>query len=137
MDNCFKGAAMAIGCEAEIVNSQGYMPCPERLPEDILWDTAALLGDDVKVASIPAGLCNTASTDVGDLFAVMPGAQLHLRRQHRGPALERLQGIKALHRPHPSGEDDGASGLPAVKERRRGGEKDCGRVQSALHDGRV
>ena len=72
VDNCFKGTAMAIGCEAEIVNSQGYMPCPERLPEDILWDTAALLGDDVKVASIPAGLCNTASTDVGDLFAVMP-----------------------------------------------------------------
>ena len=72
VDNCFKGAAMAIGCQAEIEDSQGYMPCPERLPEDILWDTAKLLGDGVKVASIPAGLCNTASTDVGDLFAVMP-----------------------------------------------------------------
>lgn len=72
VDNCFKGAAMAIGCQAEIVDCQGYMPCPERLPEDILWDTAKLLGDQVKVASIPAGRCNTASTDVGDLFAVMP-----------------------------------------------------------------
>jgi len=72
VDACFKGAAMAIGCEAEIVDSQGYMPCPERLPEDLLWDTARLLGDGVKVASIPAGVCNTASTDVGDLFAVMP-----------------------------------------------------------------
>ena len=72
VDNCFKGAAMAIGCQAEIVDCQGYMPCPERLPEDILWDTAKLLGDRVKVASIPAGRCNTASTDVGDLFAVMP-----------------------------------------------------------------
>lgn len=72
VDNCFKGAAMCIGCEAEIVNSQGYMPCPERLPEPILWETAALLGENVKVASIPAGGCNTASTDVGDLFAVMP-----------------------------------------------------------------
>jgi len=72
VDNCFKGAAMAIGCQAEIVDSQGYMPCPERLPEDILWDTAKLLGDEVKVVSIPAGRCNTASTDVGDLFAVMP-----------------------------------------------------------------
>ena len=72
VDNCFKGAAMAIGCQAEIVDCQGYMPCPERLPEDILWDTAKLLGDQVKVASIPAGRCNTASTDVGDLFTVMP-----------------------------------------------------------------
>ena len=72
VDNCFKGAAMAIGCQAEIVDCQGYMPCPERLPEDILWDTAKLPGDQVKVASIPAGRCNTASTDVGDLFAVMP-----------------------------------------------------------------
>ncbi|MGE4276370.1 MAG: amidohydrolase [Lawsonibacter sp.] len=72
VDNCFRGAAMAIGCEAEIVNAQGYMPCPERLPDDILWDTAKLLGDQVNVNSIPTGRCNTASTDVGDLFAVMP-----------------------------------------------------------------
>ena len=72
VDNCFKGAAMAIGCEAEIVDSQGYMPCPERLPEPILTETAALLGDNIKAVPIPAGVCNTASTDVGDLFAVMP-----------------------------------------------------------------
>ncbi len=72
VDNCFRGAAMAIGCEVEIVNAQGYMPCPERLPEDILWDTARLLGEHVKADSVPAGRCNTASTDVGDLFAVMP-----------------------------------------------------------------
>lgn len=72
VNNCFRGGALAIGCEAEILDSQGYMPCPERLPEPILWDCAKLLGDDLKVGSIPAGLCNTASTDVGDLFAVMP-----------------------------------------------------------------
>jgi amidohydrolase len=72
VDNCFKGAAMAIGCEAEIVDSQGYMPCPERLPEQVLLDTAALLGDNLNVTSIPSGICNTASTDVGDLFAIMP-----------------------------------------------------------------
>ena len=72
VDNCFKGAAMAIGCEAEIINAQGYLPCPERMPDQVMWDAAAALGDGVKVASIPAGLCNTASTDVGDLFAVMP-----------------------------------------------------------------
>ena len=72
VDNCFKGAAMAIGCNVDIVNAQGYMPCPERLPDDILWDCARLLGDGLKVESIPAGACNTASTDVGDLFAVMP-----------------------------------------------------------------
>ena len=72
VDHCFKGAALAIGCEAEIVNSQGYLPCPERLPEPILTETAALLGEGVKVSSIPAGICNTASTDVGDLFSIMP-----------------------------------------------------------------
>lgn len=72
VDNCFKGAAMCIGCEAEIIDSQGYMPCPERLPEPILSETAALLGDKLKAAPIPAGLTNTASTDVGDLFAIMP-----------------------------------------------------------------
>lgn len=72
VNNCFLGGAMAIGCQAEIVDSQGYMPCPERLPEDILWDTARLLGGGVNVQSIPAGQCNVGSTDVGDLFAVMP-----------------------------------------------------------------
>lgn len=72
VDRCFRGAAMAIGCDVEIVNSQGYMPCPQRLPEQVLWDCAALLGDEWKVEGIPEGVCNTASTDVGDLFAVMP-----------------------------------------------------------------
>ena len=72
VDNCFKGSAMAIGCEAEIINAQGYLPCPERMPDQVMWDAAAVLGEDVKVTSVPAGLCNTASTDVGDLFAVMP-----------------------------------------------------------------
>lgn len=72
VDRCFQGAAMAIGCDVDILNSQGYMPCPERLPDDVLWECAKLLGDDLNVQSIPAGACNTASTDVGDLFAVMP-----------------------------------------------------------------
>lgn len=72
VDKCFQGAAMSIGCEAEIIDSQGYMPCPESLPQQVMWDAAALLGDDIKVAPITAGTCNTASTDVGDLFAVMP-----------------------------------------------------------------
>lgn len=72
VDRCFQGAALAIGCEAEILNSQGYLPCPERQPDSVLWEAAALLGEEVKTASIPSGLCNTASTDVGDLFAVMP-----------------------------------------------------------------
>lgn len=37
-----------------------------------MWDAVTLLGDQVKAVSVPAGLCNTASTDVGDLFSVMP-----------------------------------------------------------------
>ena len=63
---------MAIGCDVEIIDSQGYMPCPERAPEQVLWDVAAMVGEDLTVTSIPLGKCNTASTDVGDLFAIMP-----------------------------------------------------------------
>ncbi len=72
VDNCFLGAAMAIGCTCDIEDSQGYMPCPEIDPDELMFSAAAMLGDDVKVASIPLGVCNTASTDVGDLCAVMP-----------------------------------------------------------------
>ena len=71
VDNCFKGAAMAIGCEAEIVNAQGYLPCPEREPDEVMWKAAAAL-EGAKIVPIHTGVCNTASTDVGDLFAVMP-----------------------------------------------------------------
>ena len=72
VDNCFKGAAIAIGCTCDIEDSQGYMPCPEIAPNDLMWEAASLLGEDLKVISIPLGQCNTASTDVGDLCAVMP-----------------------------------------------------------------
>ncbi len=72
VDNCFKGAAIAIGCTCDIEDSQGYMPCPEIAPDDLMWEAASLLGEDLKVISIPLGQCNTASTDVGDLCAVMP-----------------------------------------------------------------
>lgn len=72
VNHCYEGGALAIGARCEIKDSQGYMPCPEVLPNDLMWDTARLLGEHVKVASIPSGTCNTASTDVGDLLAVMP-----------------------------------------------------------------
>ena len=71
VNNCFRGSALAIGCTAEIEDAQGYLPCPEILPTPLMFETAALLGD-YDVRSIPAGVCNTASTDVGDLCAVMP-----------------------------------------------------------------
>ncbi len=75
VDNCFLGAALCIGCEAEIVNSQGYMPCPERQPDQALLEAAATLretDESLDIRPIPSGICNTASTDVGDLFAIMP-----------------------------------------------------------------
>lgn len=37
----------------------------------MMFEAAALLGD-YDVRGMPAGVCNTASTDVGDLCAVMP-----------------------------------------------------------------
>ncbi|MBQ9661832.1 MAG: amidohydrolase [Oscillospiraceae bacterium] len=72
VDRCFQGGALAIGCTCEIQNAQGYMPCPEILPNTLMEETAALLGEGLNVKSIPAGVCNTASTDVGDLCSVMP-----------------------------------------------------------------
>ncbi len=72
VDNCFKGAALAIGCTCDIVDTQGYMPCPEIAPNAMMEECAALLGDGVKTEPIPLGVCNTASTDVGDLCTVMP-----------------------------------------------------------------
>ena len=71
VNNCFRGASLAIGCTCEIKDAQGYLPSPEILPTPLMFETAALLGD-YDVRSIPAGVCNTASSDVGDLCAVMP-----------------------------------------------------------------
>lgn len=70
VDRCFQGGAYAIGCTCEIENAQGYMPCPEIPPTAMMEEAARMLSDQVK--SIPLGICNTASTDVGDLCAVMP-----------------------------------------------------------------
>ena len=73
VDRAFQGAAMAIGAKCEIVDAQGYMPVKETPPCDLLWQAAQPLIDrGVKAVSIPLGLQNTASTDVGDLQAIMP-----------------------------------------------------------------
>lgn len=73
VDRAFQGAAMAIGANCEIVDAQGYMPVKETPPCDLLWQAAQPLIDrGVKTVGIPMGLQNTASTDVGDLQAVMP-----------------------------------------------------------------
>lgn len=73
VDNAFKGGALAIGAECEIVNAQGYMPVFETAPQPILWEAAQPLADrGMKVGSIPLGVQNAASTDVGDLAAMMP-----------------------------------------------------------------
>ena len=71
VNNCFRGGALAIGCRCEIEDTQGYLPCPEIPPTPMMFEAAALLGD-YDVRGMPAGICNTASTDVGDLCAVMP-----------------------------------------------------------------
>lgn len=73
VDRAFQGAAMAIGAKCEIVDAQGYMPVKETPPCDLLWQAARPLMDrGVVAAAIPQGLQNTASTDVGDLQAIMP-----------------------------------------------------------------
>lgn len=72
VNRCFEGAAFAIGCETVITDSLGYMPCPELPPNRLMWDTASLIDAGRRVEAIPTGVCNMASTDLGDLFAVMP-----------------------------------------------------------------
>ncbi len=73
VDRAFRGAAMAIGANCEIVDAQGYMPVKETAPCELLWQAAQPLIDrGVNTVSIPLGQQNTASTDVGDLQAIMP-----------------------------------------------------------------
>ena len=73
VDRAFRGAAMAIGADCEIVDAQGYMPVKETAPCELLWQAAQPLIDrGVNTVSIPLGQQNTASTDVGDLQAIMP-----------------------------------------------------------------
>ena len=73
VDRAFRGAAMAIGAHCDIVDAQGYLPVKETAPGDVLWQAARPLMDrGVVAAAIPQGLQNTASTDVGDLQAIMP-----------------------------------------------------------------
>ena len=55
------------------MDAQGYLPVKETAPGDVLWQAARPLMDrGVVTAAIPQGLQNTASTDVGDLQAIMP-----------------------------------------------------------------
>ncbi len=73
VDRAFRGAAMAIGADCEIVDAQGYMPVKETAPCELLWQAAQPLIDrGVNTVGIPLGQQNTASTDVGDLQAIMP-----------------------------------------------------------------
>ena len=73
VDRAFRGAAMAIGADCEIVDAQGYMPVKETAPCELLWQAAQPLIDrGVNTVSIPLDQQNTASTDVGDLQAIMP-----------------------------------------------------------------
>lgn len=73
VDRAYTGGAYAIGAEAEIINAPGYMPVYECAPMPVQWEAAKpLMERGVKTASIPLGGQNSASTDVGDLAAVMP-----------------------------------------------------------------
>ena len=72
VDRAFKGSAYAIGAEVEIHDVPGYLPVIESLPEQVMTEAAALLGDSVKAVSIIPGLENMTSTDVGDLTHLMP-----------------------------------------------------------------
>lgn len=73
VNHAFQGGALAIGAECEIVDAQGYLPVPECPPQPVLWEAAKpLMERGVRTESIPLGGQNAASTDVGDLAAIMP-----------------------------------------------------------------
>ena len=70
-DKAMHGAAMAMGCKAEIIDHQGYMPMAVCPPMDVQKAAAGAL-PSVKVDCADTSVINFASTDVGDLSHIMP-----------------------------------------------------------------
>ena len=75
VDRAYTGAAYAIGAEAEIVTTQGYLPIIARHADQVLIDAAEVLKEerqDLTIENITDDMINFASTDVGDLTHIMP-----------------------------------------------------------------
>lgn len=72
VDRAFRGAAMAIGANAEIKNLPGYLPVLPQPPQPPLLEAAAALGGEFSIKTADPQHHNPLSTDVGDLSHLMP-----------------------------------------------------------------
>lgn len=75
VDRAYEGAAHAIGAEAKIVTTQGYLPVLARPADPALIEAAEVLKEqrpDTTISRITDDMINFASTDVGDLTHIMP-----------------------------------------------------------------
>lgn len=75
VDRAYTGAAYAIGAEAKIVTTQGYLPIIARHADQVLIDAAEVLKEErpeLTTENITDDMINFASTDVGDLTHIMP-----------------------------------------------------------------
>lgn len=75
VDRAYEGAAYAVGAEAKIVTTQGYLPVIARHADQALIDAAEVLKEerpDTTIDQITDDMINFASTDVGDLTHIMP-----------------------------------------------------------------
>ena len=75
VDRAYEGAAHAIGCDCEIVTSQGYLPIIKRDAEKSLIDAADVIKEQnpaITIQHIDDDMINFASTDAGDLTHIMP-----------------------------------------------------------------
>ncbi|MEG0616252.1 MAG: amidohydrolase [Oscillospiraceae bacterium] len=69
-DNAMRHCALAIGAKAQIEKLCGYMPVPEYMPNEATLSAAKCLSGNIK--TIDSATINFASTDLGDLSAIMP-----------------------------------------------------------------
>ncbi|MBR5474192.1 MAG: amidohydrolase [Lachnospiraceae bacterium] len=75
VDRVYEGCAHALGCTADIVTTQGYLPVIARPADQVMIDAAAVLQEqhpEITSENVTPDMINTASTDVGDLTYLMP-----------------------------------------------------------------
>ncbi len=75
IDRVYEGCAHAIGCTADIVTTQGYLPVLQRKADQVMIDAANVMQEadpTLTHTNITDDMINTASTDVGDLTHIMP-----------------------------------------------------------------
>lgn len=68
----FQGGALALGAEAEIEDTPGYLPVIAQKAPPALLQAAGLLAGEAEIGEVDLAQHNALSTDVGDLSHLLP-----------------------------------------------------------------